>query len=209
MPGSEESFGIHTPFLCGVDGSHATAMGILDSEYQWAHLDWCRPRVSLTQLKMKGGRRVVGRPLPTKRESQAVWAIPGQLRGSRSSTILVYTRGIDICWVHQVINVFLPLSGHRQFFVYTRSSTILRLYQVISDSLFIPGRSELFTPVAAVWGALLRPVHSRGAISGPLTCVAPGRARSTPMGRFWAASFLQVTERDMFLQKKKKKKINK
>ena len=54
---------------------------------------------------------------------------------------LVYTRGIDICWVHQVINVFLQLSGHQQFFVYTRSSTILRLYQVISDSLFIPGRS--------------------------------------------------------------------
>ena len=118
----------------------------------------------------EGGRGVVGRPLPTKRESQAVWAIPGQLRGSRSSTILVYTRDIDICWVHQVINVFLPLSGHQQFFVYTRSSTILHLYQVISDSLFIPGRSELFTPVAAVWGALLRPVHSRGAIFGPLAC---------------------------------------
>ena len=138
----------------------------------------------------EGGRGVVRRPLPTKRESRAVWVIPGYPRGSRSSTILVYTRGIDICWVHQVINVFLPLSGHRQF-VYTRSSTILCLYQVISDSLFIPGRSELFTPVAVVWGTLLRPVHSRGAIPGPFACVAPGRVRSTPMGRFWAASFLQ------------------
>ena len=68
----------------------------------------------------------------------------------------------------------LLLSGHRQFLVYTRSSTILCLYQVISDSLFIPGRTELFTPVAAVWGALLRPEHSRGAVSGPLACVAPG-----------------------------------
>ena len=148
-----------------------------------------------TAEKEGGGRGVVGRPLPTKRESQVVWAIPGQLQGSRSSTILVYTRGIDICWVHQVINVFLPLSGHRQFLVYTRSSTFLRLYQVIGDSLFIPGRSELFTPVAAVLGALLRPipVHSRGAIPGPFACVAPGRARSTPMGRFWVASFLQLS----------------
>ena len=88
------------------------------------------------------GRGVVGRPLPTKRESQVVWAIPVQLRGSMSSTVLVYTRGIDICWVHQVINVFLPLSGHRQFLVYTRSSTFLHLYQVISDSLFIPGEAS-------------------------------------------------------------------
>ena len=166
-------------------------MGILGSEYQWAHLERCRPLVSFAQLKRKGGRGVVGRPLPTKRESRAVWIIPGYPRGSRSSTILVYTRGIDICWVHQAINVFLPLSGHRQFFVYTRSSTIFRLYQVISDSLFIPGRSNLFTPVATVWGALLRPVHSRGAIPGPFACVVPGRARSTPMGRFWAVSFLQ------------------
>ena len=59
--------------------------------------------------------------------------------------ILVYTRGIDICWAHQVINVFQPLSGHqhssfipghRQSFVYARSSAI---------PCFIPGRSKLFT----------------------------------------------------------------
>ena len=84
----------------------------------------------------------------------------------------------------------LLLSGHQQFLVFTRSSTILCLYQVISDSLYIPGRSKLFTPVAAVWGALLWPVHSREAISGPLACMAPGRAQSTSLGRFWAASFL-------------------
>ena len=128
MPGSSESFGIHTPFLCGVDSGHATVMGILRSEYQWAYLELCRLRISLTQLKKNGRRGVVGCPLPTKRESQVVWAIPGQLRGSRSSTILVYTRGIDISWVHQVINIFLPLSGHQQILVYTRSSTFLRLY---------------------------------------------------------------------------------
>ena len=122
-----------------------------------------------------------------------VWIISGQLRGSRSSTILVYTRRIDICWAYQVINVFQPLSGHQQFLVYTRSSTFLRLYQVIGDSLFIPGRSGLFTPVAVVWGALLRPKYFRGAIPGPFACVAPGRVRSTPVGRFWTASFLQLS----------------
>ena len=110
---------------------------------------------------------------------------------TRSSTILCLYQVIDICWGHQVTNVFLLLIGHQQSFIYTRSSTILRLYQVISDLLFIPGGSGLFTPLAAVWGALLRPMHSRGAIPGPLACVAHGQARSTPMGQFWAASFLQ------------------
>ena len=50
----------------------------------------------------------------------------------------VYTGGVDICWVHQVINVLLLLSGHQQSslipgrqqsFVYTRSSAISCLYQ--------------------------------------------------------------------------------
>ena len=157
-------------------------MGILGSEYQWAHLERCQPRVSFAQLKRKRGRGVVRRPLPTKRESRALWVIPGYPWGFRSSTILVYTRGIDICWVHQVINVFLPLSGHQQFFVYTRSSTILRLYQLISDSLFITGRSELFTPVGSassactlqrsdfwavcVCGAWASAIHAYGTILG-------------------------------------------
>ena len=48
MPGSGEPFGIHTPFLGGVDGSHATGMGIPGSEYQGAHLGWCRSRISLS-----------------------------------------------------------------------------------------------------------------------------------------------------------------
>ena len=122
-----------------------------------------------------------------------VWAIPGQLWGSGSSIILVYTRGIHICWAYQVINVFQPWSDHQHSFVYTRSLAIPCLYQVIGNSLFIPGRSELFTPVAAGWGALLWPEHSRGAIPGPFACVTPGRARSTPVGRFWAASFLQLS----------------
>ena len=54
MPGSGESFGIHTPFLCGVDGSHATGMGILGLEYQCARLERCWTRISLTELKRKG-----------------------------------------------------------------------------------------------------------------------------------------------------------
>ena len=51
-----------------------------------------------------------------------VLGIPGQLQGSKSSIILVYTRGIDICWANQVLNFFVPgfviriplsISGHR------------------------------------------------------------------------------------------------
>ena len=190
MPGSSGSFGIHTPFLGGVDGSHTTRMGILGSEYRWAHLEWCRPRISLSQLKRKGGRGVVGRPLPTKR---GITSGMDYTRAAMGFQVINNPWGIDICWVHQVINVFQPLSGHRQFLVYTRSSTFFCLYQVIGDSLIIPGRSELFTPIAVVWRALLRPIHSRGAIPGPFACVAPGRARSTLVGRFWAASFLQLS----------------
>ena len=66
-------------------------------------------------------------------EIQVIWGKPGQIHESRSSTILVYSRGIDICWANQVLNVFLPglvmwiplfISGHRRFLVYTRSLVI-------------------------------------------------------------------------------------
>ena len=96
----------------------------------------------------------------------------------------------------------LSITGHQRLPAVKWSSTFLCLYRVMGDSLFIPGhwrflvytrRSELFTPVAAVWRAFLGPKHSRGAIPGPFACVAPGRARSTPVGRFWAASFLQLS----------------
>ena len=96
----------------------------------------------------------------------------------------------------------LGIPGHQRlpavkwsstFLCLYRSLAIPCLYQVIGDSLVIPGRSKLFTPVAVVWGVLLWPKYSRGAIPGPLACVAPGRARSTPVGRFWAASFLQLS----------------
>ena len=63
------------------------------------------------------------------------------------------------------------------------------LYQVIGDSSLIPVRSELFTPVAVVWGVLLGPKHSRGAVPGPFAGLAPGRARSTRLGGSWTASF--------------------
>ena len=86
--------------------------------------------------------------------------------------------GVDICWVTQVFNVFSPgfvictplsTSGHRWFLVYNNRSS--------------------FTPVAAVWGALLRPVYSGGAIPGPFAGLAPGRARSTRLRGSWIASF--------------------
>ena len=92
--------------------------------------------------------------------------------------------------------MFIP--GASTSAVQTRSSTsscrdssyrFLCLYQVIGDFLFIPVRSELFTLVAVVWGALLGPKHSRGAIPGPFVGLAPGRARSTRLGESWTASF--------------------
>ena len=150
---------------------------------------------SLVTAEKEGGERgVVGRPLPTKRGNhkwyglyQGSYEVPGHQQSlfiPGASTSAGHTRSSTSSSREVVINVFQPLKW---------SSTFLCLYQVIGDSLFIPGRSELFTPVAAVWGALLGPKHSRGAILGPLACVAPGRARSTPVGRFWAASFLQLS----------------
>ena len=63
------------------------------------------------------------------------------------------------------------------------------LYQVIGDSSAYTRRSELLTPVAVVWRALLGLEHSRGAIPGPFAGLAPGRARSTLLGGSWTASF--------------------
>ena len=125
-------------------------------------------------------------------------------RGNPSS--MGYTRAatrfqvINNPCLYQGHRRLLGIPGHQRLPAMKWSSTFLCLYQVMGDSLFIPGhwrflvytrRSELFTPVAAVWRALLGPKHSRGAI--PFAGVAPGRARSTPLGRFWAASFLQLS----------------
>ena len=84
---------------------------------------------------------------------------------------------------------FIP--GHQRLLVYTRSSTSSCLYQVIQRFLVHTRGSELFTPVAGVWWALLGPVQCRWAVPGPFVWVAPGRPRSTPMGGLWAASTLQ------------------
>ena len=82
---------------------------------------------------------------------------------------------------------------HTDSSVYSRSSVIPCLYQVIGDSFVYTRRSELFTPVAVVWRALLGPEYSRGAIPGPFEGLAPGRARSTQLGGSWTASFLQLS----------------
>ena len=118
----------------------------------------------LAHSQNSGG--IVGRPLPTKMESLFPSFIPGHQR------LLVYTRSSTSS-------------------VYTRSSTSSCLYQVIQRFLAYTRGSEIFTPVAGVWWALLGPVYCRRAVPGPFGLVAPGRARSTPMGWFWAASSLQ------------------
>ena len=48
------------------------------------------------------------------------------------------------------------------------------LYKVIGDSVIYTRRSELLTPVAVVWRALLGPEDSRGGIPGPFAGLAPG-----------------------------------
>ena len=142
----------------------------------------------------EGGRGVVGRPLPTKR------GITSGMNYTRAPTGF---QVISNPCLYQGHRHLLGIPGHQRLPAVKWSSTIPHfipghqhssvLYQVIGDSLFIPGRSGLFTPVAVVWGALLRPKYSRGAIPGPFACVAPGRARSTPVERFWTARFLQLS----------------
>ena len=83
------------------------------------------------------------------------------------------------------VTIFLVYTRSRRFLVHTRPKRVLCLYQVTTiscsyqvktsplfipghddslfipgqdDSLFIPGGSALFTPVSAVWWALLGPV---------------------------------------------------
>ena len=83
----------------------------------------CAPRFLGSLPKRKGGKGSSRVSFANKEgEIQVVWVIPGQLRDSRSSKILVYTRGIDIGWANKVFNVFLSgfviriplsISGHR------------------------------------------------------------------------------------------------
>ena len=92
-------------------------------------------------------------------EIQVILVIPGQLRDSRLSTILVYTRGIDIYWAKPGLQRLLAGVRHVDSSVYSRSSVIPCLYQIIGDSFAYTRRSELLTPVAVVWRALLGPEH--------------------------------------------------
>ena len=142
-------------------------MGILGSEYQWAHVEWCQPQISWSQLKRKGGKGS-RRASFANEEGESKWY--GLYQGSYevpSHQQSLFIKG------HRHL---LGIPGHQRLPAVKWSSTFLCLYQVMGDSLFIPGhwrflvytrRSELFTPVAAVWRALLEPKYSRGAIPGP------------------------------------------
>ena len=123
-------------------------MGILGSEYQWAHLERCQLRISLTQLKRKGGRGVVGRPLPTKRESQVVWAIPGQLQRFQV---------INNPCLYQGHRHLLGTPGHHRLPAVKWSLTIPRLYQVINIPSFIPGHWRFL-----VYTREKRAIHTSG-----------------------------------------------
>ena len=102
---------------------------------------------------------------------QGSYGVPGHQQSlfiPGASTSAGHTRSSTSSSREVVIDNSSFIPGHQHSFVYTRSLAIPCLYQVIGDSLFIPGRSELFTPVAVVWGALLWPKYSRGAIPWPL-----------------------------------------
>ena len=113
---------------------------------------------------------------------QGIHGVPS-IPGRQQS--FVHTGGIDICWVHQVINVLLPLNGHQQSsfipgrqqsFVYTRSSAISCLYQgKASYSHQWPRCGErflgLYTQRSDSWatcvsGAWASAIHSYGTILG-------------------------------------------
>ena len=149
------------------------------------------PRFLGSLLKRKGGRGVVGRPLPTKRGK------PSGVGYTRAATRFYV---IDNPCLYQGHRHLLGKPGlqrllagvrHTDSFVYSRSSVIPCLYQVIGNSFVYTRRSELFTPVAVVWRALLGLEYSREAIPGPFAGLAPGRAQSTRLGGSWTASFLQ------------------
>ena len=130
MPGSGESFGIHTPFLGGVDGSHATGMGILGSEYQWAHLEWCRPRISLSQLKRKGGN---GSSRASFANEEGITSGMGYTRAATEFQV------INNPCLYQGHRHLLGTPGHQRLPAVKWSSIIPRLYQVINIPSFIPG----------------------------------------------------------------------
>ena len=78
---------------------------------------------------------------------------------------------------------------HTDSSVYSRSSVIPCLYQVIGDSFVYTRRSELFTPVAVVWGALLEHKHSRGAIPGPFCGIGAWASAIHAAGRVLDSEF--------------------
>ena len=90
-------------------------------------------------------RRLVGRPLPTKRESRSSWVTPGH---QRLLSIPGHQRLLSIPGHQRLLSIpghrHLPcIPGHQRPLVYTRSSIILRLYQVISNFLIYTRSSTI------------------------------------------------------------------
>ena len=145
-------------------------------------------------------RGIVGRPLPTKRESRPLWVTPGHQRLLSipgHQRLLVYTRApTSAVWIrssassclYQVINNSSFIPGHQQF---------PHLYQVINDSLFIPGEKRAIynsgrgvmstfsagkTQTSGFWavcvcGAWASAIHASGMILGteyPPAVQSPG-----------------------------------
>ena len=118
-------------------------MGILGSEYQWAHVEWCQPRIPWSQLKRKGGKGS-SRASFAKEEGESKWY--GLYQGSYevpshrqslfipgASTSAGHTRSSTSSSREVVINIPWFIPGHGRFPC---------LYQVIGDSLFTPGEAS-------------------------------------------------------------------
>ena len=149
-------FGIHTPykityqiFLCGVDGSHATGMGILGSD---------------ARRLVPGSSESFGIPVGTLGAVPALGAVltasffdtaekEGGKGSSRASFAneegitsgMGYTRAatgfqvINNPCLYQGHRHLLGTPGHQRLPAVKWSSTIPRLYQVINIPSFIPG----------------------------------------------------------------------
>ena len=114
-------------------------MGILGSEYQWAPVEWCQPRIPWSQLKRKGGKGS-SRASFANEEGEPNWY--GLYQGSyevpshqqslfipEASTSAGHTRSSTSSSREVVIDIPLFIPGHERFLVYTRSLAIPCLYQ--------------------------------------------------------------------------------
>ena len=123
-------------------------MGILGSEYQWAHLERCQPRVSLIQLTRKRGK---GSNRASFANEEGITSSMGYTRAATGFQV------INNPCLYQGHRHLLGTPGHQRLPAVKWSSTILRLYQVINNPSFIPGHQRFL-----VYTREKRAIHTSG-----------------------------------------------